>query len=65
VGNDDQVVRDKAIESLQKVGRLLDSESVRDVFLPMVKRLRKGDLFSMRIAASHLYAEIYPKLNKV
>jgi serine/threonine-protein phosphatase 2A regulatory subunit A len=31
--------------------------------MPMVKRLRKGDLFSMRIAACFLYAQIYGRLS--
>ncbi len=43
VGNDDQVVRDKAIASMRKVGKLLDHEIIRDEYLPMIKRQRKGD----------------------
>lgn len=30
--------------------------------MPLVKRMRKGDLFSMRISACFLYAQIYPRL---
>ena len=29
----------------------------------MVKRMRRGDLFSMRIAACFLYAQIYGRLD--
>jgi serine/threonine-protein phosphatase 2A regulatory subunit A len=29
----------------------------------MVKRMRKGDLFSMRISACFLYAQIYERLD--
>ena len=60
IGNDDSVVRDKAIESMKRVGRLLDPVThLEQKYLPMLKRQRKGDLFAMRIAACHLYADIY------
>ena len=63
VGNDDSVVRDKAIESMRKVGKLLDSGShLNEMYLPLLKRQRKGDLFSMRISACFLYADIYANL---
>ncbi len=32
--------------------------------MPMVKRMRKGDLFSMRISACFLYAQIYGRLDQ-
>ena len=60
VGNDDSVVRDKAIASLSKVGKMLDPEThLKDKYMPLIKRQRKGDLYSMRISACHLYADIY------
>ena len=64
VGNDDSVVRDKAINSLQKVGKLLSLETIQQKYLPLLKRQRKGDLFSMRISSCHLYADIYSKLEQ-
>jgi serine/threonine-protein phosphatase 2A regulatory subunit A len=63
IGNDDQTVRDKAIESMRKVGKLLNLETIKSVYLPLLKRQRKGDLFSMRIAACYLYADIYQRLD--
>ena len=60
VSNDDSVVRDKAIASLMRVGAKLDPHThIPNTFLPLLKRLRKGDLFSMKIAACHLYANVY------
>ena len=53
---DDSVVREKAVESLKIVGRKISQQSVFDEYMPMVKRMRKGDLFSMRISACYLYA---------
>lgn len=64
IGNDDQTVRDKAIESMRKVGKLLNLDTIKEVYLPMLKRQRKGDLFSMRIAACYLYADIYQRLDE-
>jgi serine/threonine-protein phosphatase 2A regulatory subunit A len=53
---DDSVVREKAVESLRTVGKKISQQAVFDDYMPMVKRMRKGDLFSMRISASFLYA---------
>mmetsp|Transcript_15758 Transcript_15758/g.26602 ORF Transcript_15758/g.26602 Transcript_15758/m.26602 type:complete len:170 (+) Transcript_15758:19-528(+) len=63
IGNDDSVVREKAVASLQKVGRLLNSETISEEFLPMIERQREGDMFAMRISACFLYADIYKKLD--
>ena len=48
---------------MKKVGKMLNKDTIRDVYLPLLKRQRKGDLFSMRISASFLYADIYEKLD--
>ena len=64
VGSDDSVVRDKAIESLKRVTEFLDPITINTKYIALCKRLRKGDIFSMRIAASALYGNVYPKLDK-
>lgn len=38
IGNDDSVVREKAINSMRKVGRLINDEHVIELYLPMLKR---------------------------
>lgn len=38
VGNDDQIVRDKAIASMRKVAKLLDINSIKEHYLPLLKR---------------------------
>ena len=38
IGNDDQAVRNKAVVSMKKVGQLLDEVTIRDVYLPLLKR---------------------------
>jgi serine/threonine-protein phosphatase 2A regulatory subunit A len=62
VGNDDSVVRDKAVASLMKVGKVLSLNDLKEKYLPLLKRQRKGDQFSMRISACDLYADIYERL---
>lgn len=63
VSSDDAMVREKAIEALRKVSAALSNAEVSASYLPLVKRLKKGDMFSMRISASQLYADIYPRLD--
>ena len=57
------MVREKAVDSLKSIGKKISQQAVYDDFLPMVKRMRKGDLFSMRISACFLYAQIYGRLD--
>lgn len=67
IKNDETLVRDKAISSLQKAVKYLNAGSgayIKDHYLPLLKRQKKGDLFSMRIAASHLYADLYHYLKE-
>ena len=63
LSSDDSVVRDKAVASLKIVGEKISNESVVAEFMPLVKRMKKGDLFSMRISAAFLYAYIYKRLD--
>ena len=64
LSSDDSVVRDKAIASLKIVGDLISLETVYEEYMPLIKRMRKGDLFSMRISACFLYAYIYHRLDE-
>ena len=64
VCSDDSVVREKAIESLNKVAALISDSAVHNEYMELVKRQKKGDLFSMRISACQLYANIYRRLNE-
>jgi serine/threonine-protein phosphatase 2A regulatory subunit A len=64
VGSDDSQVREKAIQALRKISNVLNSQTITNVYLALIKRLKKGDVFSMRIAASQLYADIYARLGE-
>ena len=63
IGSDDQTVREKAVLSMRKVGRLLEDSSIRDIYIPLLKRQRKGDMFPMRISVCFLYADIYDRVD--
>ena len=49
--------------SLNKVSKVLNDQIIHTEYLEVLRRLKKGDFFSMRIAACHLYAQIYERLN--
>ena len=63
LSSDDAVVRDKAVASLKLVGDSITMDAVYSEYMPLIKRMRKGDLFSMRISACFLYAYIYHRLD--
>ena len=61
--SDDSVVREKAVAALKIVGLKITEEAIYTEYMPVIKRMRKGDLFSMRICACFLYAHIYSRLD--
>jgi serine/threonine-protein phosphatase 2A regulatory subunit A len=63
LSSDDSVVREKAVASLKIVGERINDEAIYSDYMPLVKKMRKGDLFSMRISACFLYAHIYRRLD--
>lgn len=64
LSSDDSVVREKAVFSLKVISEKISQETVYNEFLPLIKRMEEGDLFSMRISATFLYAHIYKRLNE-
>ncbi|KAI9090824.1 armadillo-type protein [Phlyctochytrium arcticum] len=56
---EETVVRDKAVESIAKIGVLLSQPQIEEHYIPMVKRLSIGDWFTSRTSACGLYAPIY------
>ncbi|KAI8372723.1 armadillo-type protein [Radiomyces spectabilis] len=55
------LVRDKAVESLCKIGCVLSTSQTEHYFVPLIKRLTSGEWFTCRISAAGLYATAYPK----
>ena len=64
LSSDDSVVRERAISALQIVGEKISLDTVNTEYMGLVERMRKGDLFSMRISACFLCAFIYKRLNE-
>eukprot|EP01117_Protostelium_nocturnum_P012157 TRINITY_DN4460_c0_g1_i2.p1 TRINITY_DN4460_c0_g1~~TRINITY_DN4460_c0_g1_i2.p1 ORF type:complete len:741 (-),score=293.39 TRINITY_DN4460_c0_g1_i2:57-2279(-) len=58
---EETTVREKAVESLNKVAEAIPNESFKDTFVQLVKRLSSGDWFTSRTSACGLYAVAYRK----
>ncbi|KAJ3020024.1 hypothetical protein HKX48_001439 [Thoreauomyces humboldtii] len=56
---EETVVRDKAVESIAKIGGLLTQRQIEESYIPMIKRLSTGDWFTSRTSACGLYAPAY------
>lgn len=61
--SDDSVVQNKAIKSLSKVANELSDDAIQTQYFQLCRRFKKGEVYAMRIAACHLFADIYGKLN--
>jgi serine/threonine-protein phosphatase 2A regulatory subunit A len=57
---EETVVRDKAVESLCKIGVQMKERDVVDWFIPLVKRLGGGEWFTARVSACSLFHIAYP-----
>ncbi|KAL1995603.1 hypothetical protein VTN49DRAFT_1790 [Thermomyces lanuginosus] len=58
---EEPLVRDKAVESLNKICEVLSQKQVEDHFIPMVLRLSKADWFTSKVSATGLYCISYRK----
>ncbi len=58
---EEPLVRDKAVESLNKICRELSQAQVEEHFVPLVKRLSSGDWFTSRTSATGLFVVPYEK----
>ncbi|DAZ97933.1 TPA: hypothetical protein N0F65_006358 [Lagenidium giganteum] len=56
-GVEETVVRDRAVESLQKIVDVMPNTG--DVMTPMIKRLAEGDWFTSRVSACSLIPPVY------
>ncbi len=63
LASDDNVVRENAVESLKVVGEKISIPMIQLEYLPLIDKIKQGDLFSQRISATFLFAYIYPRLN--
>ncbi|KAK0674289.1 armadillo-type protein [Cercophora samala] len=61
---EEPVVRDKAVESLNKICVDLDAHQIEEYFIPLVFRLSKADWFTSKVSACGLYASPYAKVSE-
>ncbi|KAI8360277.1 ARM repeat-containing protein [Mortierella sp. GBAus27b] len=53
---EETMIRDKAVESLNKVCPVLNQAQLEQYYIPLLKRLSMGDWFTSRTSAAGLYA---------
>ncbi|KAI9785166.1 MAG: Polyamine N-acetyltransferase 1 [Geoglossum umbratile] len=58
---EEPLVREKAVESLNKICEQLSQQQVEEFFIPLVVRLSKADWFTSKISATGLYNVPYGK----
>ncbi|KAI9891360.1 MAG: Polyamine N-acetyltransferase 1 [Vezdaea aestivalis] len=58
---EEPLVREKAVESLNKICEQLSQEQVEEYFIPLSIRLSKADWFTSKISATGLYSVPYTK----
>lgn len=60
---EEPVVRDKAVDSLNKICHDLSSEQIEEYFIPLTIRLSKADWFTSKVSGCGLYAAPYKKVS--
>ncbi|TDZ24456.1 Protein phosphatase PP2A regulatory subunit A [Colletotrichum sidae] len=60
---EEPVVRDKAVESLNKICEELSSQQVEEYFIPLTIRLSKADWFTSKVSGCGLYTSPYKKVS--
>lgn len=58
---EEPLVREKAVESLNRICGDLSQSQVEDYFIPLIVRLSKADWFTSKISATGLYTAPYSK----
>jgi serine/threonine-protein phosphatase 2A regulatory subunit A len=60
---EEPVVRDKAVESLNKICEQLASQQVEEYFIPLTIRLAKADWFTSKVSGCGLFTAPYKKVS--
>ena len=61
--NEENNVREKAVQSLNLIAERLPSKVIEEAYLPVLNNLAINDWYSARIAACSLFSSIFPKLS--
>ena len=59
---EETTVRDKSVDSLNKIAEAIPVEQVKDTFVNLIRRLASGDWFTSRTSACGLFAVTYTKV---
>ncbi|CAI5758207.1 unnamed protein product [Candida verbasci] len=60
---EEPLVRDKAIESLNKISFELNEQEINDIFLQLIQNLSQGNWFSKKIASCGLYKSVITRVD--
>ncbi|KAK6459709.1 armadillo-type protein [Scheffersomyces xylosifermentans] len=60
---EEPIVRDKAIDSLNKIAEDLTKEEINGIFLTLIRSLSQGNWFSKKIASCGLYKAVIVRVN--
>jgi len=60
---EETIVREKAVESLNKVAEQLSDGHLLEFFVPLIRRLAQGDWFTSRISACGLFGAGYGRMS--
>lgn len=60
---EEPIVRDKAIDSINKIGLELTNDELLRIVLPIIQNLSQGNWFSKRIASCGLYKSVIVKVD--
>ncbi|KAG6842200.1 hypothetical protein C0991_000170 [Blastosporella zonata] len=60
---EETLVRDKAAESITKVAIVLSQAQIEEFYIPLVKRLSRGEWFTSRTSSAALYSAVYEKVS--
>ncbi|EGS20800.1 uncharacterized protein CTHT_0026380 [Thermochaetoides thermophila DSM 1495] len=60
---EEPVVRDKAVESLNKICTELSPQQIEEYFIPLVIRLSKADWFTSKVSGCGLYTTPYKRVS--
>ena len=61
---EEPLVREKAVESLNKICEELSQGQIEDFFIPLIVRLSKADWFTSKISATGLYTTPYQRVSQ-
>lgn len=61
---EEPIVREKAVNSLNKISASLSKDQITNEFIPLINRLAKERWFSLHIAATGLFKSIIVRVNK-